>query len=85
MTVQKQRLTDLSFIFTLQEFAEELLSLVDAMERIYNYERRRLLQGSLWSRLYTSVSRKVALVRLWFAKSGDHQPRTAGLTRSLSV
>ncbi|KAF6761178.1 hypothetical protein DFP72DRAFT_880344 [Ephemerocybe angulata] len=46
------------FIFTLQEFAEELISLVDAMERIYSYERRRLLQAIL------------ALVRLCQGREG---------------
>jgi len=40
-----------SFIFTLQEFAKELISLVDAIERIYYYERRILLRGAWWSRL----------------------------------
>ncbi|RXW25613.1 hypothetical protein EST38_g244 [Candolleomyces aberdarensis] len=74
------------FIFTLQEFAEELISLVDAMERIYAYERRRMLQRSFWSRVSSSVARRIALVRLWFFKSesGDSQPRTAGLSRNLS-
>ncbi|KAJ2918023.1 hypothetical protein MD484_g2384, partial [Candolleomyces efflorescens] len=73
------------FIFTLQEFAEELISLVDAMERIYGYERRRILQRSFWSRVSSSISRRIALARLWFKKdSGDNQPRTAGLSRSLS-
>lgn len=70
-----------SFIFTLQEFAEELISLVDAMERIYSYERSRILRASMWKRMYTSVVRQVALVRLWFTKSDQHQPRTAGLAR----
>lgn len=69
------------FIFTLQEFAEELISLVDAMERIYSYERRRLLQGSIWNRMYASVVSKLALVRLWFKRSDDIQPRTGGLAR----
>ncbi|KAJ2931494.1 hypothetical protein H1R20_g5603, partial [Candolleomyces eurysporus] len=73
------------FIFTLQEFAEELISLVDAMERIYAYERRRILQRSFWSRVSSSVARRIALVRLWFkSESGDSQPRTAGISRSLS-
>lgn len=73
-----------SFIFTLQEFAEELISLVDAMERIYSFERRRLLQGSALSRLGTSIARQVALIQLWFKGVDQDEPRTAGLTRTLS-
>ncbi|KAJ3519837.1 hypothetical protein NMY22_g13018 [Coprinellus aureogranulatus] len=49
------------FIFTLQEFAEEL--------------------SSIWNRMYLSIARKIALARLWFTKSDDYRPRTAGLAR----
>ncbi|KAF8993682.1 Fusaric acid resistance protein-like-domain-containing protein [Cyathus striatus] len=38
------------FIFTLQEFARELVSLVDAMERIYAYEQLRLHKAPWWNR-----------------------------------
>src|SRR5271154_5468468 len=46
-----------SFIFTLQEFAKELISLVDAVERIYCYERQILLRYSWWIRLVTRIKR----------------------------
>jgi len=74
-----------SFIFTLQEFAEELISLVDAMERIYNYERQRLLQGSAWRRLYTSIVRRFAFLTMWVkgVSPDTLPPRPATLSRSL--
>ena len=46
-----------SFIFTLQEFAKEIISLVDAIERIYCYERQILLRDSWWIRLFTRIKR----------------------------
>ena len=52
-----------SFIFTLQEFAKELISLVDAIERIYCYERQLLLRDSLWIRLFTRI--KLGFVTLF--------------------
>ncbi|KAG7098252.1 hypothetical protein E1B28_000214 [Marasmius oreades] len=41
------------FIFTLQEFSRELVSLVDAMERIYAVEQQRTMWSRWWGRLYT--------------------------------
>ncbi|KAL1743411.1 Fusaric acid resistance protein-like-domain-containing protein [Schizophyllum fasciatum] len=38
------------FIFTLQEFANELTLLVDAMERIYTLEQQRLYRPAWWKR-----------------------------------
>ncbi|KAL6303505.1 Fusaric acid resistance protein-like-domain-containing protein [Sparassis latifolia] len=43
------------FIFTLQEFAKELLSLVDAMGRICTIESARAARGSWWKRLKNGV------------------------------
>ena len=40
-----------SFIFTLQEYARELISLVDAMGRICNIERANAAHSGPWSRL----------------------------------
>ncbi|KAJ7122055.1 Fusaric acid resistance protein-like-domain-containing protein [Mycena crocata] len=40
------------FIFTLQEFAEELVSLVDAMGRIYSLEQARANRVRWWTRLF---------------------------------
>lgn len=45
------------FIFTLQEFAKELISLVDAIERIYCYEQHILLRNSWWIRFFTRIKR----------------------------
>ncbi|KAM5533752.1 hypothetical protein V8D89_012625 [Ganoderma adspersum] len=39
------------FIFTLQEYARELISLVDAMSRICNIERANAARGGLWKQL----------------------------------
>src|SRR3984957_9844841 len=46
-----------SFIFTLQEFARELVSLVDAMGRIYFIEQRRAKRGwrAWWDRRRDSL------------------------------
>uniref|UniRef100_A0A8H7Y7M4 DUF2421 domain-containing protein n=1 Tax=Psilocybe cubensis TaxID=181762 RepID=A0A8H7Y7M4_PSICU len=43
------------FIFTLQEFAKELIALVDPIERIYCYEQQMLRRGPWWYRLMTWV------------------------------
>ncbi|KAJ7467034.1 Fusaric acid resistance protein-like-domain-containing protein [Mycena latifolia] len=40
------------FIFTLQEFAGELVSLVDAMSRIYSLEQARANRARWWTRLF---------------------------------
>ncbi|KAF8798745.1 hypothetical protein BYT27DRAFT_7122602 [Phlegmacium glaucopus] len=50
------------FIFTLQEFAKELISLVDAIERIYCYEQQMLLRKSWWMRFFTRIRRGFATV-----------------------
>ncbi|KAI0929858.1 hypothetical protein AcV5_006710 [Taiwanofungus camphoratus] len=39
------------FIFTLQEFAKELVSLVDAMQRICNIEKAHAARQGVWKRL----------------------------------
>ncbi|TFK20952.1 hypothetical protein FA15DRAFT_672991 [Coprinopsis marcescibilis] len=69
------------FIFTLQEFAGEVILLADAMERIYNFERRRMMQDSFFRRLGYSIVRRFTLIRLWLKRpTGQVQ----GLHRSLS-
>ncbi|KAG6907660.1 hypothetical protein DXG01_007864 [Tephrocybe rancida] len=40
------------FIFTLQEFSREVVSLVDAMGRIYHYEQDCISRGHWWKRSY---------------------------------
>lgn len=55
-----------SFIFTLQEFARELVSLVDAMERIYSLEQERVHRGPWWKRIFTGIW---GLIKRPFTKS----------------
>ncbi|KAJ8508004.1 hypothetical protein ONZ45_g9692 [Pleurotus djamor] len=43
------------FIFTLQEFARELVSLVDAMERIYSLEQERVHRGTWFTRIFSAL------------------------------
>ncbi|KAG2015556.1 hypothetical protein CC2G_008817 [Coprinopsis cinerea AmutBmut pab1-1] len=69
------------FIFTLQEFARELVGLIDAMERIYTFERRRLMQGGFLRRLYSLVIRRTMLFRMWLKRPNT---QVSGLRRSLS-
>ncbi|KAH9940360.1 uncharacterized protein BXZ73DRAFT_42666 [Epithele typhae] len=45
------------FIFTLQEYARELISLVDAMGRICSIERARASRGGIWGRIKTFFTR----------------------------
>ncbi|KAJ7162250.1 Fusaric acid resistance protein-like-domain-containing protein [Mycena filopes] len=46
------------FIFTLQEFAGELVSLVDAMGRIYSLEQARANRTRWWRRIFTWPTRR---------------------------
>ncbi len=70
-----------SFIFTLQEFAKELNSLVDAIERIYYYEQRILLRGAWWYRLMNWI--KETLICLVQPKASELRRRGLNLRRSL--
>ncbi|EIN11240.1 hypothetical protein PUNSTDRAFT_61905 [Punctularia strigosozonata HHB-11173 SS5] len=47
------------FIFTLQEFAGELLALVDAVGRIYEVEREAMMRGPWWKRMFTGPWQRV--------------------------
>jgi hypothetical protein len=47
-----------SFIFTMQEFAGELVSLVDAMGRIYSLEQARANRARWWTRIFRCWSRR---------------------------
>ncbi|KAJ6456388.1 Fusaric acid resistance protein-like-domain-containing protein [Mycena sanguinolenta] len=46
------------FIFTMQEFAGELVSLVDAMGRIYSLEHARTNRTRWWTRIFRCWSRR---------------------------
>ncbi|KAF7357929.1 ArAE-2 domain-containing protein [Mycena venus] len=59
------------FIFTMQEFAGELVSLVDAMSRIYSLEHARTNRARWWSRIFRCWSRREK------SRSGTSTPRTS--------
>lgn len=44
-----------SFIFTLQEFAKELVSFVDAASRVYHFETLAQAQGKGWRRVFAGL------------------------------
>ncbi|KAF9049707.1 Fusaric acid resistance protein-like-domain-containing protein [Panaeolus papilionaceus] len=71
------------FIFTLQEFARELASLVDAIERVYNYEQHRLLKGRWLSRLLR-LCRKSFGVMHYLSKTSRQIHRPGLLRKRLS-
>ncbi|KAF8906572.1 Fusaric acid resistance protein-like-domain-containing protein [Gymnopilus junonius] len=52
------------FIFTLQEFAKELMLLVDAIERIYSYEQHVLHRPSWWTKLSSLLQSSAAYFSL---------------------
>ncbi|KAL1695057.1 hypothetical protein GGG16DRAFT_86754 [Schizophyllum commune] len=67
------------FIFTLQEFANELVLLVDAMERIYTLEQQRLYRPAWWKRLF-NVKSWWRRLSSWLNREHDRP----GLKRRLS-
>ncbi|KAF8900636.1 hypothetical protein CPB85DRAFT_1325021 [Mucidula mucida] len=69
------------FIFTLQEFATELTSLVDAIERIYNYEKNRV-RGKYGSSAVESGTGRWHRLMGWMKKPKDKTGRP-GLKRKI--
>ncbi|KAH7925611.1 hypothetical protein BV22DRAFT_1010776 [Leucogyrophana mollusca] len=62
------------FIFTLQEFARELVSLTDAMRRIYGVEQSRASQGNWWQRYITGGPKSVfCAIPTYFNPHRDHK------------
>ncbi|KAJ7354534.1 Fusaric acid resistance protein-like-domain-containing protein [Mycena albidolilacea] len=59
------------FIFTMQEFAGELASLVDAMGRIYSLEQARANRARWWTRIFRCWSRREKY------RSGTSTPRSS--------
>lgn len=70
-----------SFIFTLEEFATELTSLVDAMERIYNYERNRLTWKGWFRRSFNAMRARWRKFTSW--RSVPSHGRRPGLKHQL--
>ena len=77
-----------SFIFTLQEFARELVSLVDAMGRIYAAERANAARGWWFQRIPKALFDRIRA--LWvkpaptFRQNG-HQQSKARNTEQMSI
>ncbi|KAG6820973.1 hypothetical protein H0H93_008602 [Arthromyces matolae] len=65
------------FIFTLQEFAREVVSLIDAMGRIYHYEQDCMARGRWWQRIYFWI-------RSHWMSDSTTIPKRVGLRRSFS-
>ncbi|KAF8906326.1 Fusaric acid resistance protein-like-domain-containing protein [Mucidula mucida] len=71
------------FIFTLQEFATELTSLVDAIERIYNYEKNRVSWKVWFKRSGIRARERWHRLMGWMKKPKDKTGRP-GLKRKIS-
>ncbi|KAI6037545.1 Fusaric acid resistance protein-like-domain-containing protein [Pisolithus marmoratus] len=70
------------FIFTLQEFAGELMCLTDAMRRIYAVESSRLSKQSWWRRCIVNGPRAILSYLLSFQRGSASEKRYAsGLHR----
>lgn len=63
-----------SFIFTLQEFCQELVSLVDAMERIYLCEQLRLHRRS-W--IFQAITSVVKIPHQWYLEWRNGSEKSA--------
>ncbi|KAF8973312.1 hypothetical protein BDZ97DRAFT_1780768 [Flammula alnicola] len=70
------------FIFTLQEFARELISLVDSVERIYYYEQRMLRRDLWWRRSADWIRRAFSSLTFSRAKSSEARRRTLNIRKS---
>ncbi|KAF8070185.1 hypothetical protein FPV67DRAFT_1486576 [Lyophyllum atratum] len=76
------------FIFTLQEYAREMVSLIDAMGRIYRYEQDRAQRGQWWKRIYQGFCHLLSRLRLrWSSDRPSNTPKRKypGLRRSFSA
>ena len=62
-TIKCHNLTSISFIFTLQEFAQELILLVDIMGQLYDAEQEAQRYRGPWGWLQKTVNRVVRTVR----------------------
>lgn len=70
------------FIFTLQEFAGELMCLTDAMRRIYAVESSRFSKQSWWQKCVVNGPKSILLYLLSFRRpSTPEKRRASGLQR----
>ncbi|KAJ3514635.1 hypothetical protein NLJ89_g2264 [Agrocybe chaxingu] len=70
------------FIFTLQEFAKELISLVDAIEKIYCYEQSMVRRKSWWFRMTATIRHCFSSV--FKTKAVEGRRRTMNIRKSFS-
>ncbi|CAA7263185.1 unnamed protein product [Cyclocybe aegerita] len=70
------------FIFTLQEFAKELISLVDAIEKIYCYEQSMVRRKPWWFRITATIRHCFSSVFKTKAVEGGR--RTMNIRKSFS-
>ncbi|KAK0194889.1 hypothetical protein F5146DRAFT_1023261 [Armillaria mellea] len=72
------------FIFTLQEFSTELISLVDAVERIYTLEQQHVNWKGYWNLAYTSIKTRLAKLFSKSKRTPDGRKRRSTLKRRIS-
>ncbi|KAK0240849.1 hypothetical protein EDD85DRAFT_816543 [Armillaria nabsnona] len=72
------------FIFTLQEFSTELISLVDAVERIYTLEQQHVNWKGYWHSAYTSIKTRLAKLFSKSKRTPDGRKRRSTLKRRIS-
>jgi hypothetical protein len=75
--IRCHNLTSVSFIFTLQEFAQELILLVDIMSQIYDAEQEAQRYRGPWGWLQKTVNRTVQTIRTVFVLGKRESMRRA--------
>jgi len=65
-TLGRHNLTSVSFIFTLQEFAQELILLVDMMGQLYDAEKEAQRYRGPWGWLQKTANRVARTIRTVF-------------------
>jgi len=76
-TIRCHNLTPASFIFTLQEFAQELILLVDIMSQLYDAEQEAQHYRGPWGWLQKTVNRIVRTIRATFLLRKPESTRSA--------
>jgi hypothetical protein len=85
-TSRRHNLTPHSFIFTLQEFAQEVILLVDIMGQLYDAEQEAQRYRGPWGWLQKTANRVVRTIQTIFAlrkRESVRGPGKQGLRRSL--
>lgn len=82
-TIRCHNLTSLSFIFTLQEFAQELILLVDIMGQLYDAEQEAQRYRGPWGWVQKTVNRVVRTVRPIFVLRKRESMRRPGTKQGM--